>query len=152
MWASKWVIATAFTDVNVFQDALNQASFRLNGQVTERRMTNMGAVAISRNLERLPETPVILELVLFLILMIALILLKQYKLRLKLETIIPQLILALYPILWYGILKNHSFIHRWMTYRSLSILTFSVFLIIAGNMKKIAVPDITREQTNIDSK
>jgi hypothetical protein len=131
--------------VNVFEDALNQASFRLNGQVTERRMTNMGAVAISRNLERLPETPVILELVLFLILMIALILLKQYKLRLKLETIIPQLILALYPILWYGTMKNHSFIHRWMTYRSLSILTFSIFLMLAGNMQKTTVPDITME-------
>ena len=151
MWASKWVIATAFTDVNVFEDALNQASFRLNGQVTERRMTNMGAVAISRNLERLPETPVILELILFLILMIALILLKQYKLRLKLETIIPQLIIAFYPILWYGTMKNHSFIHRWMTYRSLSILTFSIFLMLAGNMQKTTISDIAKDQTKINS-
>jgi hypothetical protein len=77
--------------------------------------------------------------------MIAFILLKQYKLRLKLETIIPQLILTLYPILWYGTMKNHSFIHRWMTYRSLSILTFSIFLMLAGNMQKTTVPDITME-------
>jgi len=113
-------------------------------------MTNMGAVAISRNLERLPETPVILELVLFLILMIALILLKQYKLRLKLETIIPQLIFAFYPILWYGTMKNHSFIHRWMTYRSLSILTFSIFLIFAESMQKISQASTIKNEPDTD--
>ena len=132
MWSAKWVLATIFTDENVFTDALNQAVFRMNGQITKNEMTNMGAVAITRNLELLLHTPVLVELGLFILALTVLHMQRKEKIKVPaLYILLPLLLIALYPIIWDGILKNHSLIHYWMTYQNLSMLTFSLFLLIA---------------------
>lgn len=136
MWASKWALATAFTDLDVLSDAMNQAVFRLDGQITELRMTNMAAVAISINLELLLKTLVLPALGLFLIVIILSICIHRYMWKPNITRIVTELLIAFYPIIWDGILKNHSLIHRWMTFRGMAVLTFAIFLIFAGSLQK----------------
>ncbi len=34
--------------------------------------------------------------------------------------------ISIYPILWYIVLANHSYMHFWFTYRSLGVTVFAV--------------------------
>ena len=40
--------------------------------------------------------------------------------------ILPILVISIYPILWYIVLANHSYMHFWFTYRSLGVTVFAV--------------------------
>ena len=44
--------------------------------------------------------------------------------------IAPILLIGLMPFIWYMILKNHSQIHCWFTYRNLSITVYVILVFI----------------------
>jgi hypothetical protein len=39
-------------------------------------------------------------------------------------------VIALYPFVWYFVLKNHSYIHNFFTYRNLSITVLSLLFLL----------------------
>lgn len=41
------------------------------------------------------------------------------------------LIISIYPFIWYGIIKNHSYIHIFFTYRNISIFMLNIQLALA---------------------
>ena len=53
------------------------------------------------------------------------------------------LIISIYPFIWYGIIKNHSYIHIFFTYRNISIfilniqLALAIYLNLIGNKSEI---------------
>lgn len=136
MWSAKWLLATMLTGSNVFQDAMNQANFRVSGNV----MTNSGMelgetalrnAALYRNFILVAETNTIPAFGIFIVLVMLLLIFKSYKLKIKLDMVALDIIIAIFPIVWYMILKNHSYIHFWMTYRNLTVMTYAAFMIIA---------------------
>ena len=48
----------------------------------------------------------------------------------NIKDIIPYVITALFPIIWFVVLKEHSYVHSFFTYRILIITIISIFIII----------------------
>lgn len=135
MHLGKWLMAWMLTGYNVMSEAFTQLQYRMS-------YTTMGTEgsdiinpikAISKNFQVILHEPI------FAVLLIVLIasLWKLFKLR-KLEKCQNNCVLKfalglvmLFPFIWYTLLCNHSFVHRWFTYRSLSVFVFAVGSIIA---------------------
>lgn len=130
MYMSKWALATAMTDVNVFADAFTQLLYRTgNTQVEADKpaMVDLGTTLIL-NFYPLINTP---AMVAFLLFVMALLCLRVRKLKKKVATkphrsvALGLLLLAVSPFAWYTVLLNHSYIHYWFTFRELTIFAFA---------------------------
>lgn len=85
---------------------------------------------IKRNWEPLLINRINRTLVLIIILVLILLLL-MFGIRFHKKNIYLSfclLILSLGPIVWYGVLKGHTYVHFWFTYRSLIGTIFCIFL------------------------
>ena len=51
---------------------------------------------------------------------------KRYRLRFSWNRVLPLLVIALYPFVWYAVLRNHSMIHAYMTHRNLAVTVMAV--------------------------
>lgn len=72
-----------------------------------------------------------------MIILIVIFVITLYKTRhIKVNNIIPYAIMACYPIAWYVLIQNHSYIHYWFAYRELAISVFAVSLCIMMLMRK----------------
>lgn len=140
MWSSKWFLTTWLTDTDAIQDALNQANFKLSGEVTASSGTQLvkaalGTAALNRNFILVLETNTLPALAVFAILALLLLVLKKYKFSIKPHILLCDIVISAWPLIWYMILKNHSYIHFWMTYRNLTLMTYAAFMIIASSFK-----------------
>lgn len=130
MWAGKWIIGSIVTGENVIQNAVEFMQVRTSSLVTEKRGVTYWEV-IKRQLLiswRYVLTACLLAFILIL-----------HKIR-KSEKIdfisfLPYVLVGAYPLIWYGVLKNHSYIHAFFTYRELSI-SIVAFLICATSFCK----------------
>ncbi len=133
MWACKWILATAFTDENVFLDAwLNFAHRSADNAYLQN--FNLWDI-ILKNVRYFISSPAIwLFLICFVICIVMLFQQKKYPQK---EKIFACLFVGVLPFLWYAVLKNHSWVHAFMTNKDLS-LTITAFLafIMPYNIKK----------------
>ena len=66
---------------------------------------------------------------------------KQYRIQNDvkdkelLSKTVPYLIIALIPFLWYLVLKNHSYLHAFFTYRNMLLLSLGINLFIMEMFK-----------------
>ena len=52
------------------------------------------------------------------------------------NTLLPALeLIALVPFAWYFVLKNHSSVHYWMTYRNLSVTVMALAAYLSFSLK-----------------
>lgn len=56
--------------------------------------------------------------------------------RKGLQTALLSLFLAVPPLLWYLFAANHSYIHSWFTYRSMSVVLLAIFLAEASLVER----------------
>lgn len=120
-WATKWVVATIVLKKNIISDALSQILSRTSSEVGELEISKIDAVEKNTNL--LFDGFVIKLFIIALIIWLILFLISK---RQNIIDVLPILVIAVYPILWYIILANHSYMHFWFTYRSLGVTVFSV--------------------------
>ncbi len=131
MYISKWALATAFTDVNVFANAMSQLLYRMgNTQVEAEKSAVVDlSTTLVLNFYSLLKTP---ALVAFLLFVMALIILRIRKLKRKAPSkpcqsvALGLLLLMASPFVWYAVLLNHSFLHFWFTFRELTIFAFAL--------------------------
>ena len=116
-WASKWVLGTIFTDVNVLENAFNQVLKWSNNEDLSR------FDAIIDNFNLLPKFFIFMILALFLPLVVIFFNKKAIKTNLLL------LIVATLPYLWLIAIAKHSLVHAWFTYRIQVISIVAVFFI-----------------------
>lgn len=136
MWFSKWLLATLVTGKNVIADAISNIFIRTNNQVTEAGLGNMSITkseAIAKNFDQLANRPFMIVAILLLTI-IALLTVVQMLRKSDFFHFSPRIvmidIILFYPLCWYIVLSNHSYIHYWMTYRGLCISYFSLMLTI----------------------
>ncbi len=130
MYISKWALATAFTDINVFADALTQLTYRMSHVQKEADFAaNFGlSHVLIKNLWTWINTPAFIA---FAIFVIAFAVLRIVKLRRKAKfspnksVILGLLLLCLSPFVWYDVMLNHSYLHFWFTFRELAIFAFA---------------------------
>ena len=115
-WVSKWFIATLLTGENIIRDGAAQFAVRAGGQIDYSRLD-----AVTNNLSLLPWSFVALSLTLLAVLM-----LWRFN-RKGTGTALLCLLSAVPPLLWYLVTADHSYLHNWFTYRSLSVCLMAVF-------------------------
>ena len=148
MYISKWVIAALASGGSEFDKAMHQLAYRMSNSGSDAVPDSVSigfGKSVLRNLDIFSNDPLGWFLVLaFLYGLYRLIQLRQVifsdteKNRSK-SIVVPLIIIALMPIVWYIVLSNHSYIHSWFTYRSLSISVLAVgclYSILLGNQDK----------------
>lgn len=120
-WVSKWGIATVLTGENIIRDGAKEFALRAGAQIDYSRLD-----AVTNNLSLIPWYYVVYILILMGILM-----LWRFN-RKGLGTALLCLLTAVPPLLWYFVAADHSYLHNWFTYRSLSVCLMAVFFAFAA--------------------
>ena len=122
-WASKWVIASIALEKNVVKEALDQILFRTSSTYGEIKLSSLSVIK-NNLLLAFDSIPLKMIILLFIAWIVVFILYK--KKYIEIVKSVPLLLIALMPIVWYIVLKNHSSIHFWFTYRSLAVSIFAL--------------------------
>ncbi len=120
-WASKWVLASVFTSENVILDAIRRAEVRSVGDasLTGKKITLFHSIA-----SNLVNYSNIIFLILGLIILVRMIInRKRVRHHINAKAYI---LTALMPIVWFMVLKSHSFDHSAFTCRGLMVTIMSV--------------------------
>ena len=137
MWAGKWILATILTNQNVIAAAINNVIYRTSTTLsaTEGGTTFTFFDVIERNFSALMRGPLPIILALLLIYLIYLLIRRKKFLYTTKSMTLTFIFIIFLPFLWYAVLKNHSYVHDYMTYRNLAVTIFgtmSFFLIRRG--------------------
>ncbi len=117
---AKWVLASIILRKNVISVAWNQFLFRADAYGS----LNVSKLEIlSCNFHIYFNNLVLILLAIYSIAII-LFIIKRRKINNK-NLIVPLLIIAISPYVWYLILSNHSYIHSFMTFRIQAITLFA---------------------------
>lgn len=120
-WVFKWIIATVLTGENVIRDGARQFAIRAGQEIDYSRWD-----ALLNNLNLILWPYVSLTLVL-------LVAAALWRFNRKgLPTALLCLLTAIPPLLWYLVTADHSYLHNWFTYRSLSVVLLALFFSIAS--------------------
>lgn len=135
MWLTKWVISAIVLNTSIVSVALNQAMYRINGQVSAIPKSKLPFLAIKENFDIL--IPIILyrekvwEIVLTLAtLIIVTLLILDRKNKTKIDYMILMIFIAIVPYIRYFIMANHSYRHSFFTFRSQLATMMCIILII----------------------
>lgn len=136
MWSGKWIVASVITGDNIIKNGIDSVLYRASGDsVAEAGVSSDSAIAVILiNFRQLVNVPFVCALVIAV--SVILTMAAQGRLRIERDRarMLPVSIVALYPLLWYAIIKNHSMVHSWMTYRSLSVTICVVAIMVLGLM------------------
>ncbi len=131
MWAGKWVLGSIITGENVFENAVEVMQVRTSSIVEEDQgVTYWEVIECQMS---------IAGRYMFLAVAAAGAFLTFYSVKMKkldFQSFFPYVIVGLYPFIWYLILKNHSYIHAFFTYRELAITIFACCVYIAVQCKR----------------
>ena len=131
MWASKWLLVYLITGEDMTKEVLEVAAYR-SGIIKE-----AGIFSYSDVLRRQFDQCKLQGCVVASVLLAQLIMAKRPYAN-KAVTIAPaQLaeiaIAAAMPFAWYFLLRNHSYVHYWFTYRELALTVFSLTALVPAS-------------------
>ena len=124
-WAAKWVIATWITGTDVIADAIGTSLYRVNGDIPFMPSYTIWD-ALYANLSKCPMG-LILALLMALGVMACFVFNKK-----GIKMAVVYSIVALFPIVWYVAISNHSAVHCWFTYRLLIVTVAGVMMAVAS--------------------
>ncbi len=143
-WASKWIIASAVLRKNIVKESLSQILVRTSSTAENAVLNKYEIIQMNNDLIFNDITIKIFLVILLLWLIILLISRKN-----KIINMLPILIIGIYPYIWYSVLKNHSYMHSWFTYRSLGITVFSVLVFMSYSIDKTKIKDKLKKYRKI---
>lgn len=130
-WISKWIISSLILQENIVYNAIQQMFFRIQGN-EQYPLDRIGSIAINF------ETMFSNNNIGYFLGLLLLVLLFSYK-KINAHKLLPLIVIAIMPYVWYLILSNHSGIHYWFTYRAQSVTLFSVLsicIIVISDVRK----------------
>lgn len=138
MWSGKWIMSFLLTGENTLQDAFAQIAVRAGAEVSESSVVNTVSVweVIEKNLSVYGMTAKLLLIVVILLGVVFPVLFGKYRFRFSACTILPLLLIALYPFVWYTVIRNHSMIHYWMTHRNLAVTILALGCAVSISLLK----------------
>lgn len=133
MWGGKWIVGSLLTGENVLKDAIETVLYRAAGDSMEEAQIDSSSAfdVIMYNVDQVLNTPVVWIAAVALLGFAVLIIMGKAKVKVNRDRLVALAIVAVYPIGWYCIFRNHSAIHSWMTYRNLAITVFSLALMLS---------------------
>lgn len=129
MWAAKWIVASVILRQDVIGDALSQILFRTG--IENRDIEKITIFQCWAHVMKVMIKPAYILLFIFSILIAVLFIFLQIrksknKLRKVFLYILPYLIVASYPFIWWAGTKNHCIQNSKFVYRDFCIFIFSI--------------------------
>lgn len=127
MWAGKWILASVFTGENVILSALGKAVYRTSTTLSaaEGGTTFTFIDVLARNFSALMRGPLPIILGVLVIYLIYILIRRKKKIFITKSRLAAFAFIMMIPFLWYAVLKNHSYVHDYMTYRNLAVTIFA---------------------------
>ncbi|MDO4680721.1 MAG: hypothetical protein Q4A55_05665 [Aerococcus sp.] len=126
-WVAKWVIASVILQRNVVKDAIEQIFFRTGGAYHEQTITY--PMVLTQNLSLVANRLTVA----FGGLTVIGLLIQQFRSTGHWRFTwrhVALLLTCLIPFVWYFVLKNHSFVHYYFTYRELFITSYAGLMLV----------------------
>ncbi len=136
MWSGKWVVGSLLTGQNILADAITTAQYRTGTEVTagEGAATGFGEI-LAKNLGALMGPAYLILFGSLLVVFLWLLVSKRYRFVPEKSSVPALGLIALVPFAWYFLLKNHSSVHYWMTYRNLSVTVMALAAYLSFSLK-----------------
>ena len=115
MWGAKWVLAYLITGINIISDGINQACLRMGNDIPHYNKLIPGIFVI-----------------LVLVCLFSLLFRKSWKV---VKENLWLILIALIPIVWFLLLKQHTAVHYGFAWRNLFVSIFAVLLFILRIIK-----------------
>ena len=128
MWGGKWILGSIITGSNIVVNAFDAISNRTSSVASANQQSISFYDVIEKQLQGSWQP------FLFAVLLIFAFLLLYKIVRLKIcnaNYMLTYALVALYPFFWYFVLKNHSYVHYWFTYRELVITVYALLVFTA---------------------
>ena len=135
MWAGKWILASVFTGENVLFSALGKVIYRTSTTLSaaEGGTTFTVIDVLARNFSALFRGPLPIILGLLLIYLLYILIRGTKKIFVTKSRLAAFAFIMLLPFLWYAVVKNHSYVHDYMTYRNLAVTIFAALCLFVEN-------------------
>ena len=138
MWAGKWALCTLLTDSNILLSVQDNIFARMSHTYAEETFTWIDVV--QRNIEAYNHWIYLGPLLLCII--VYALLLGRDSIRVKNRSLtvsavwfsaslLPLLLVALIPFVWFFIASNHTYIHYWYAHRTLAVSAFAIPAVFA---------------------
>ena len=137
-WATKWIITQVFFNRQLIYQAIVQISFRSSSS----KISLLDL--INRSLTYLSKPVIIVVLCISAIYCIVTIFInfkKKINVKDNIKKCIPFAIIFFFPIVWYAVVKQHSNVHIFFTYRILVISIISLIIIASKIFEKNIIED-----------
>ncbi len=121
MWSGKWAVGSLISQTNILEQATDSLKFRTGYEFNDVTFTYLDVLL--SNLDIRKGFLILVLLSVFTLLCVGLY--KKHKFEARHAVF---LLVALMPMGWYLAIPNHSYIHRFFTYRELSITVFALLL------------------------
>lgn len=120
MWGMKWLLGSIVTGENIFAEAYYSMLARTSSSCNDMTIDFFDVMIRQWEAARNSAWKVTL---------IALFVYLLYKVlrfrKIRVSLLVAYLLIGLYPIAWYFVMKNHSFQHGFFTYRELAISLYA---------------------------
>ena len=146
MWIAKWAVIYVAAKVYeieklsniIFYGAINQALYRFSTTLPpENGGTTFNPLEVfERNFVALMNDPFPIFLGLCTISLLYVLIMHRKNFKPTRGILVTFGLIALLPFIWYAVVKNHSWIHAYMTYRNLTIPLFSLSCFFIASLKK----------------
>ena len=130
MWALKWLTGSLILRRNVLADAMNAVAFRTGGEYANLDLGIKNAINVNMWHIKGSVLTVFLLLTLATWAVILFLRIRKHTLRIDAAGALCAAALGFFPIVRFAVLRNHSVIHNYFTYKNLavSVLAFPLFL------------------------
>lgn len=129
MWAGKWILSTLILRDNVIANALSQILMRSSHRADGEKITILDTWF--RNVEFYLKKPYLLLIILCIAVALAGIFICRSQMIEVFIDILPFMLTAIMPFVWYALAGQHSYEHHWFTFRGLVTSVFACMCICA---------------------
>ena len=134
MWACKWILVSIFTDVKIM-DIVFRSIGKWTSNVSDLGESVTFFSTVIRLFSVVIVNPAFQVFILYTIVTGSLsIIFKKCKKR----DFVVYGVLALYPFLWFAVVKSHSYSHYWFTHKDLIAFCFALMLMFSSNLALIS--------------
>lgn len=125
MWMGKWFAGSLITGENLWTNALGTVATRVSSEAYGENTGRLWAI-LRNGYIYFNRAGIVLAVLLFLWLGFSF---WKHRKKIAWLKIIPLIVVACIPLLWYLVASNHSYVHYWYTFRVLAVSVFALTLI-----------------------
>lgn len=132
-WGLKWIITEVFFNRPLISQAMIQISYRSgNSNISLASLIDRSLTFLSKPV----ETAVLWICIIYLLVMICINFKKKINFKDNIKKCIPFAIIFFFPIIWYAVVKQHSYVHIFFTYRILVVSIISLMIVASKIFEK----------------